>query len=163
MLTKWQLNWIVFIFELNIEIMKFLNLGILTLALGLMSFVFWNKKPAADAGIQFKNISFEQALKEAKASNKLIFMDAYAVWCGPCKYMTSNVFPDEEVGKLYNAKFINLKMDMEKGEGPALAAKYEVRAYPTLFFIDGDGKVVKKVLGAQTTQKMIQIVEELVK
>lgn len=142
--------------------MKFLNLGILTLALGLMSFVFWNKKPAADAGIQFKNISFEQALKEAKASNKLIFMDAYTVWCGPCKYMTSNVFPDAKVGKLYNAKFINLKMDMEKGEGPALASKYQVRAYPTLFFIDGDGKVVKKVLGAQTTQKMIQIGNELV-
>ena len=163
MLTKWQFNWIVFIFEVNIEIMKFLNLGILTLALGLMSFAFWNKKPAADAGIQFKNISFEQALKEAKASNKLIFMDAYAEWCGPCKYMTANVFTEQEVGAFYNKNFINLKVDMEKGEGPALAAKYQVRAYPTLFFIDGDGKVVKKVLGAQTTQKMIQIGNELVK
>lgn len=143
--------------------MKFLNLGILILAFGLMSFVFWNRKTTTVAGIQFKNISFEQALKAAKASNKLIFLDAYTDWCGPCKYMSSNVFPDEEVGKLYNAKFINLKIDMEKGEGPALAAKYQVRAYPTLFFIDGNGKVVKTVLGAQTTQKMLQIGNESVK
>ena len=143
--------------------MKLLNLGILTLALGLMSFAFWNKKPAGDTGIQFKNISFEQALKEAKASNKLIFMDAYAVWCGPCKYMTANVFTDEELGQFYNSKFINLKMDMEKGEGPALASKYQVRAYPTLFFIDGDGKVVKKVLGAQSAQKMMEVGKEVVK
>jgi len=143
--------------------MKFLNLGILTLALGLMSFAFWTKKPTADEGIQFKSISFEQALEEAKASNKLIFMDAYAEWCGPCKYMTANVFTDKEVGEFYNAKFINLKIDMEKGEGPALAAKYQVRAYPTLFFIDGDGNVVKKVLGAQQSKKLIEIGKEVIK
>lgn len=143
--------------------MKFLSLGILTLALGLMSFAFWKEKPTADTGIQFKNISFEEALKEAKASNKLIFMDAYAVWCGPCKYMTANVFTDEELGQFYNSKFINLKIDMEKGEGPALAAKYQVRAYPTLFFIDGNGNVVKKVLGAQSAQKMMEVGKEVVK
>ncbi len=140
--------------------MKLAKLGIFALALGLMSFVFLGKKPAADEGIQFKKISFEQALKEAKASNKLIFMDAYAEWCGPCKYMAANVFTDAEVGKLFNDKFINLKIDMEKGEGPALAAKYQVRAYPTLFFIDGDGNVVKKVLGAQPADKLIAIGNE---
>ena len=140
--------------------MKLAKLGIFALALGLMSFVFLGKKPAADEGIQFKKISFEQALKEAKASNQLIFMDAYAEWCGPCKYMAANVFTDAEVGKLFNDKFINLKIDMEKGEGPALAAKYQVRAYPTLFFIDGDGNVVKKVLGAQPADKLIAIGNE---
>ena len=143
--------------------MKLVKLGIFTLVLGLMSFVFLEKKPAADEGIQFKKISFEQALKEAKTSNKLIFMDAYAEWCGPCKYMAAKVFTNEEVGKLFNDKFINLKIDMEKGEGPALAAKYQVRACPTLFFIDGDGKVVKKVLGAQPADKLIAIGNEATK
>lgn len=143
--------------------MKFLNLGILTVALGLMSFAFWKEKPATEVGIQFKDISFEEALKEAKAGNKLIFMDAYAEWCGPCVHMASNIFPDEELGKFYNAQFINLKIDMEKGEGPALAAKYQVRAYPTLFFIDGNGKVVKKVLGFQSVQKMMQVGKDVVK
>ena len=141
--------------------MKLLNLGILTLAMGLMSFAFWTNKPAADKGIQFKSISFEEALKEAKASNKLIFLDAYAVWCGPCKWMAANSFKEEEVGEFFNDKFINLKIDMEKGEGPALAAKYQVRAYPTLFFIDGNGKVVKKVLGAQPAEKLLEIGKEV--
>jgi len=141
--------------------MKFLNLGILALSIGLMSFVFLKEKPAENTGIQFKNISFEEALKEAKATNKLIFVDAYAVWCGPCKWMAANVFTEDVVGDFFNENFINLKIDMEKGEGPALASKYQVRAYPTLFFIDGNGKVVKKVLGAQPTEKLMEIGKEV--
>lgn len=99
-------------------------------------------------GIKFKNISFTDALAEAKATNKLIFIDAYAVWCGPCKWMEANTFTDQKVGEFFNENFINLKIDMEKGEGPGIAKKYQVSAYPTMFFIDGKGKVVHRIIGA---------------
>lgn len=99
-------------------------------------------------GIQFSDMSFEDALKEAKSTNKLIFMDAYAAWCGPCKMMAKKTFTDSKVGEVFNENFINLKIDMEKGEGPALAKRYGVRAYPTLYFINGDGEVVHKIVGA---------------
>jgi len=84
----------------------------------------------------------------ARQENKLIFLDAYAVWCGPCKWMSANIFTNDTVADYYNRTFICAKMDMEKGEGIALAKKYEVRAYPTLLFINSDGDMVHKKVGA---------------
>lgn len=86
-------------------------------------------------GIDFFHGSWDEALEKAKAEQKPIFVDAYASWCGPCKRMAAQVFPQQEVGDFFNDKFINVKMDMEKGEGPAFAKKFPVRAYPTLLFI----------------------------
>ena len=61
-------------------------------------------------GIEFFHGTFEEAKIEAKAQGKLIFMDAYAVWCGPCKMMRNTVFPLPEVGEYFNANFINMKV-----------------------------------------------------
>lgn len=84
----------------------------------------------------------------AKKEKKLIFMDAYAVWCGPCKWMAANIFTNDTVADFYNKNFICTKFDMEKGEGLELRSKYEVKAYPTLLFIDGNGEMVHKRVGA---------------
>lgn len=138
--------------------MKVLTIVIITLGLIGMSFV---NAPSNDIeGIQFMDISFADALKKAKKEKKLIFVDAYAVWCGPCKWMEANTFRDKEVGEAFNKNFINLKIDMEKGEGPELARKYNVRAYPTLFLIDGEGNVVKRILGAKKKDQLLSEVEE---
>ncbi|ADB40053.1 thioredoxin family protein [Spirosoma linguale] len=116
------------------------------------------RAPADDTeGIQFTEASWKDILKKAKAEKKVIFLDAYASWCGPCKLLQKNVFTKKAVGEFYNGKFINVKMDMEKGEGPALSQVYPLEAYPTLLFIDGNGKVLKKVLGLQTPENLIAI------
>lgn len=108
-------------------------------------------------GIDFFHGSFEEALAESKAQGKLIFIDAYAEWCGPCKRMAATVFKEEKVGNYYNNNFINLKIDMEKGNGPALARKYKVRAYPTFFFVDEEGKVVAKATGGRRTEQFMEL------
>jgi len=90
---------------------------------------------AQEKGIEFFHGSWEEALEKAKAEQKAIFVDAYASWCGPCKRMAANVFTQAEVGEFFNSKFINFKIDMEKGEGPEFGQKFPVRAYPTLMFI----------------------------
>jgi thiol-disulfide isomerase/thioredoxin len=73
----------------------------------------------AAQGIEFEHDkSFEEVLKMAKTQNKLIFMDCFTTWCGPCKRLSSMVFPDPAVGEYYNKNFINTKFDMERGEGP---------------------------------------------
>ncbi|WP_116125496.1 thioredoxin family protein [Lewinella sp. IMCC34183] len=102
---------------------------------------------AQDGGISFTEQPFDALLAQAKAEDKLIFIDAYTTWCGPCKMMTAKVFPDSAVGAVYNERFINAKFDMEKGEGPGLAARYDVAAYPTYLFVNGDGNLVHKGLG----------------
>lgn len=98
-------------------------------------------------GIEFFHGSIEELKAEAKAKKKLIFMDAFTEWCGPCKMMSSGTFTDTEVGKFFNANFINYKLDMEKGEGPGMAVRYEITAYPTLLFLNAKGEVVHRVMG----------------
>lgn len=109
----------------------------------------------AQEGIQFFGGSWEDALETAKKEHKLIFMDAYAEWCGPCKRMAKEVFTQKELGDFFNKYFVSVKMDMEKGEGPKLAQKYKVSAYPTLFFIDGSGAVVNVQVGGVNADQLL--------
>ena len=113
-------------------------------------------------GIKFGKQSFAQTLEQAKKENKLIFLDAFASWCGPCKLLDKNVFPKKEVGDYFNANFLNLHIDMEKGEGIEIAKKYSIYSYPTLLFINGDGKVVYKAAGYMSPQELISIAKEAV-
>jgi thiol-disulfide isomerase/thioredoxin len=111
---------------------------------------------SAQNGIIFQTGKSWDGLKaEAKAANKLIFLDAYASWCAPCKKMSEEVFTQKEVGSLFNSQFINVKIDMEGNPGKWLASKYGVTAYPSLLFIDGNGKMVHKVIGFLKTGELI--------
>ena len=121
-----------------------------------------NLKSVQNEEINFSTSTFDEALKEAKKTGKLIFLDAYTDWCGPCKKMSAHTFTDENVAKLFNSKFINLKIEMEKNPiGPELSRKYSIRAYPSLLFIDGDGKVVKYVVGYQNPDQLVAIGKSL--
>ena len=111
-------------------------------------------------GIQFENGNFASLLAKAKKENKLIFVDAYAVWCGPCKLMVKNIFPLKNVGDYYNSHFVNAKIDMEKGEGIELAKKYKVSAFPTYLFINGDGEEVHRTLGYVEADNFIQFAKD---
>ncbi len=111
-------------------------------------------------GIDFENKGWEKIKKQAAKENKIIFVDAYTTWCGPCKWMSANVFTDEAVAAHYNENFINLKLDMEKGEGLDFAKEYKVVAYPTLLFIDGEGAIVHKRLGALPAEEFLAFGKE---
>lgn len=108
-------------------------------------------------GIEFFDGNWSEIKAESKKTGKPIFMDAYTTWCGPCKMMSSRVFPDEAVGKFYNANFVNVKIDMEKGEGIDLAKAYEVKAYPTLLFLDAEGEILHTGVGYRDAQALIEL------
>jgi thiol:disulfide interchange protein len=120
-------------------------------------------KSDSETGIQFTSISFEEALKLAKKEKKNIFLDAYASWCGPCKMLKKNVFTQKEVGDFYNGNFINMAIDMEQGEGPKLAQKFKVQAYPTLLFINHKGEVVGTALGYHQADEIIALGKKYVR
>jgi thioredoxin-related protein len=113
-------------------------------------------------GIIFEKGSWADVQKKAKEENKYIFVDAYAEWCGPCKWMAKNVFTDAKVAAHFNSNFVNYKFDMEKGEGPEFAKKFVVSAYPTLLFFNPAGELVHKVLGAQQVDQLIAQSEKAV-
>lgn len=117
---------------------------------------------AFSQGIDFQhNKSWNEIVQKAKAEKKLIFMDAYTVWCGPCKALQARVFPNKELGDYFNSNFVNAKIDMESGEGPALAAKYRVRAYPTMFFINPNTQqVVLQTMGYREVEDLMNIAKQ---
>jgi thiol-disulfide isomerase/thioredoxin len=108
-------------------------------------------------GVSFEQSEWKTVLAKAKSENKIIFMDAYTVWCGPCKMMSNQTFPNKEVGDFYNKNFVSVKMDMEKGEGIDLASKYKVNLYPTLLYIDGDGEIVHRTAGFMGPKEFIEL------
>ncbi len=106
-------------------------------------------------GIDFFHGTWPDAVAKAKAEGKLIFVDAYAEWCGPCKKMARTVFTDAKVGEYFNSNFIALKIDMEKEENAEFVGKYPVSAYPTLLFINAEGKIALKQVGAMEVEGLL--------
>lgn len=111
---------------------------------------------------QNKHINFEtgnlaSVFEKAKKEKKLIFVDAFTVWCGPCKQMAKSVFTNDSVADYYNSTFVNLKLDMEKGEGLEFAKKYDVHCYPNLMYLDGNENVVHRTAGSRTASDFIAL------
>ncbi len=128
--------------------------------LSLLVFMLTFQVATAQEGIKFETTPFKDILAKAKAENKLIFLDAMAVWCGPCKMMEKNVFPVKSVADYYNATFVNARFDMEKGEGRELAKTYGVSSYPTYLFINGDGQLVTRNYGYMSPSTFVEVGKE---
>jgi thiol-disulfide isomerase/thioredoxin len=107
-------------------------------------------------GIVFAKGDWSSMLAKAKAEDKLIFVDVYTTWCGPCKMVDHNIFPKAAIGAKFNANFINYKVDAEYGEGPSIADRYDVRSYPNFLFINGEGKLVHRMTGYQPVESFLK-------
>ena len=105
---------------------------------------------ASSQGISFFKGTFDEALAKAKQENKLVFVDFYATWCGPCKQMAEKVFTDEEVGKYMKDKFVCMQIDVEKeGWQKETAGNFNVTVLPTLIFFKADASVASRLAGAR--------------
>ena len=114
---------------------------------------------AQEQGVQFQELTFQEALNKAKAENKLVFVDCYTSWCGPCKYMLNNVFVLPEVGAFFKEHFVNVIYHMEQGEGRYLNGRFHVRSYPTFLMIRPDGAVQHRIVGSRKTENFMECVK----
>lgn len=127
----------------------------------LLSLLFLGIVLGADA--QTSGINFEQTkewkkiVKKAKKEQKLIFVDCYTSWCGPCKMLAKNVFTQQAVGDFFNQHFVNVKYDMEKdADGVVLKEQFGVKAFPTLVFVDpATQTVVHRMVGAGSAEWLL--------
>ena len=121
-------------------------------------------------GIHFEHgIDWPKVLAKAKEENKLIFIDCFTTWCGPCKMMSSEIFPLEEVGNFYNKHFINVKLQLDKTPNDneevvnwrPIASKFEeeykVNVYPTYLFFDYNGNILHRSVGANYAKEFIEL------
>ena len=114
-------------------------------------------------GMVFTEGTFAEICAKAKKEKKNIFFDAYASWCGPCKLLKRDVFTTKTAGDFFNKKFINVAMDMEKGEGVALAPAFQISAYPTLLILNHKGEIIGRTMGYQSAEKLIEFAKPYVR
>ncbi len=100
--------------------------------------------------------TMEQMLAEAKIQRKILFVDVYTSWCGPCKWMDENTFKDARVTEKFNKKFLNYKVDGESFEGVNVGIIYRVDSYPTYLFINPDGRVLHRIEGMMSSEGLMQ-------
>lgn len=114
-----------------------------------------------EEGVAFNdNSPIKDIFAKAKAENKLVFVDCYTSWCGPCKMMAKKEFPKKEMGDYFNPKYVSVKIDMEKGEGAQLLTKWDVNAFPTFLILDTEGKVLFRLVGYRTSEQFLKEVQE---
>ena len=89
---------------------------------------------AADAQVRFLDSSTDAVRKEAIAQDKLVFIDLYATWCGPCKALAPVL---EELAAEYGDRIYIYKVNTEESQD--LAAAFGIRSIPTLLFIPLEG------------------------
>ena len=110
-----------------------------------LSFVLLTQVQAT--GIEFQPLSLKEALEKAKLENKHVFIDVYADWCGPCKYLAKEIFPDQTLGEFMNQHFVSIQLDGEQGDGLRLMREFELTAYPTMLFLSPSMELRKKIVG----------------
>ena len=101
--------------------------------------------------------SFEAAQKVAVATDKLIIIDFYASWCGPCKKMDSEAFSDPEIAEIMD-HFVLLRLDFD-GQ-MKMRTKYNVNSIPYVFVTDSHGEVLNKQSGYNGKERFKNMIEK---
>jgi len=136
--------------------------GLLFSILGTRSLLFNKSNESlfnSKTEVVFSELSFSETLEKAKTENKLVFMDFYTVWCGPCIEFHKDVLNDKEVARFMNKTFINKKFNLYKGEGINLKEKFNVYSVPRFIILDGKGNVIEDISAntVLTKERMISI------
>jgi thiol:disulfide interchange protein len=139
---------------------------ILALCIALLSGLYALDVSAQTKGtaeeIKFSQQSYKQVLAKAKASHKQVFVDAYATWCSPCKELRKITFKDAKAAAYFNRHFINISVDVEKGDGVQLAKIWQVEGLPTLLIVDEKGKVLANHTGFVNGNGLMQFAQEAI-
>lgn len=112
-------------------------------------------------GVQFSATSIEQVTAQSKSENKPVFLLAHASYCSSCKKMIRTVFPEKEIGDLFNKSFINAQVDIESEEGKRIVRDYKITGTPTLLFLASDGKIINKSSGFHSKEELIALTKGL--
>jgi len=100
---------------------------------------------AKQADPPFVDLTFEQASAQAERTGKAVFIDFFTTWCGPCKRLDAETWPDPSVRAWIEERTIPIKLDAEIETD--LAKRYAVRGYPTLLFVDASGQEIERLIG----------------
>lgn len=89
--------------------------------------------------------NYDQALAAAAENDKLLFVDFYTTWCGPCKQLDRLVYQNDSMRAILHKDVVLLKYDAEKDSTFHLSKKHHVLSYPTGLILDQNGLVVNRI------------------
>ncbi len=114
---------------------------------------------ASQAQVAFETKSTDAVREMAVAQKKLVFIDLYATWCGPCKAMERDVFSDKSVGEFINKRFIAAKYDIDQTTGRQLLQKYGNGSVPTYLIFDTEGNLLGRIVGGSKAETFISNIQ----
>ena len=91
----------------------------------------------------------DEAKKAAQASGKMIFVDFFATWCGPCKMLERDCFSTDTFKK-FGSKLVFCRIDVD--DQKSVATQYGITRIPTQDILDKNGAVVKQTIGYATPE-----------
>ena len=112
-------------------------------------------------GTVFMKGSLDDALARAQSGDgpSKVFIDCYAPWFGPCRFMASVVFPAAEVGRFFNENFVNIRIDMGTPEGEAVRKRYGISAYPSYLILDAEGNEINRLVGGARADQFVPMAD----
>jgi thiol:disulfide interchange protein len=112
---------------------------------------------ATNAAADTKWYSYEEGMVAAGSLNRPVILDFYADWCSPCIAMEEGTYPDPGVISEL-ADFVAIKVDTQKRID--IESKYGIAYYPTVVFLDAEGREVSRHIGYLGPEDMVEEIKK---
>jgi thiol-disulfide isomerase/thioredoxin len=100
------------------------------------------------------------ALREARATGRVVLLYFHADWCLPCEWVDRGLFGNAKMSAYVSTYFIPIRVDDTKKPSPE-SRRYDVRVYPSVLFLDGAGETLHAVLGPKTPRAFVRICDKV--
>lgn len=110
--------------------------------------------------INFEKGSVSEVLSKAKSQNKVVMVDVLTEWCKWCVELDNKVYSNKEVSDFANLNQVNYKIDAEVGEGIDFAKQYNISGYPTILFLNPEGKEIDRIVGYMPAKDFLGIMSD---
>jgi len=134
----------------------------------LLLFIVMNIK-AGDNKQELKWKKYDEGLQEAIKLKKKILVDVYTDWCKWCKKFDAEVYSDAKVAKYLEQQYIPVKINAESNrqvtfEGKKiseadLARQFNVSGYPTILFLETEGKYINRLASFVPADQFLPILQ----
>jgi thiol-disulfide isomerase/thioredoxin len=100
------------------------------------------------------------ARSQARAEGKRTFIEFYASWCLPCRWMAASTFQDPEVIALMQDHYVPVRADVDRADGFRMFGNYDVTVLPTLIILDENGEVLAREEESLTIVQMLDLLRK---